>query len=226
MSAQEFELVIGDKAWSSWSLRPWLLMRQAGIPFTETSIRLRQPDTKEQILAHSPTGFVPALKWQGVVIGDSLAICETIADLYPAKKLWPVETVARPMAHSAAAEMHSGFQNLRREMPMAVLEKHPGEGQTEEALADARRVVSLWRECRGRFGRQAPEDQGFLFGCFSVADAMYAPVVTRFITYDVDLEALGDDGTVRAYMDAVMTLPSMQDWILGAEAEEAAKSPV
>ncbi|MAM95121.1 glutathione S-transferase family protein [Parvibaculum sp.] len=226
MSVQDFELVIGDKNWSSWSMRPWLLMRQAGIPFTETSIRLRQPDTREQILAHSPTGFVPALKWQGVVIGDSLAICETIADLYPTKKLWPSDTVARAMCRSAAAEMHSGFQNLRREMPMAVLEKHPGEGHTEEALADARRVVSLWRACRVRFGRQASEDQGFLFGSFSVADAMYAPVVTRFLTYDVDLAALGDDGTVSAYMDAVMTLPSMQDWIRGAEAEEAAKSPV
>ncbi|MAU61617.1 MAG: glutathione S-transferase [Parvibaculum sp.] len=226
MAQQEFELVIGDKNWSSWSLRPWLLMRQAGIPFVETSIRLRQTDTKEQILAHSPTGYVPALKWRDAVIGDSLAICETIADLYPAKKLWPADPLARAMARSAAAEMHSGFQNLRREMPMAVLEKHPGEGQTEEALADARRVVSLWRECRVRFGRQAVEDQGFLFGLFSVADAMYAPVVTRFLTYDVDLAALGDDGTARTYMDAIMTLPAMQDWVRGAEIEEAAKSPV
>ena len=223
MAQQEFELVIGDKNWSSWSLRPWLLMRQAGIPFLETSIRLRQPDTKEQILAHSPTGFVPALKWRGAVIGDSLAICETIADLYPAKRLWPADPLARATARSAAAEMHAGFQNLRREMPMAILEKHPGVGQTEEALADARRVVSLWRECRVRFGRQAQEDQGFLFGRFSVADAMYAPVVTRFLTYEVDLAALGDDGAARTYMDAIMTLPSMQDWIRGAEVEEEAK---
>ena len=220
----EFELVIGDKNWSSWSLRPWLLMRQAGIPFTEASVRLRQTDTKAQILVHSPAGFVPALKWRGAVIGDSLAICETIADLFPAKALWPSDTLARALARSAAAEMHSGFQNLRREMPMAVLEKHPGVGQTEEALADARRIVDLWRGLRMRFGRQAVEDQGFLFGRFSVTDAMYAPVVTRFATYDVDLEALGDDGTVGAYMNAIMTLPSMQDWIMGAETEEAAKS--
>ncbi|MBC7103599.1 MAG: glutathione S-transferase family protein [Parvibaculum sp.] len=223
MTGSEFELVIGDKNWSSWSLRPWLLMRQAGIPFTETSIRLRQPDTKAQILAHSPTGFVPALKWRGGVIGDSLAICETIADLFPAKALWPSDALARALARSAAAEMHSGFQNLRREMPMAVLERHPGIGQTEEALADARRIVDLWRGLRVRFGRQAEEDQGFLFGRFSVTDAMYAPVVTRFATYDADLNALGDDGTVRAYMNAIMTLPSMQDWIKGAEMEETAK---
>ncbi|MDZ4382630.1 MAG: glutathione S-transferase family protein [Parvibaculum sp.] len=224
MTGSAFELVIGDKNWSSWSLRPWLLMRQAGIPFTETSIRLRQPDTKAQILVHSPTGFVPALKWRGAVIGDSLAICETIADLFPAKTLWPADALARAMARSAAAEMHSGFQNLRREMPMAVLERHPGAGQTEEALADARRIVELWRGLRIRFGRQAEEDQGFLFGRFSVTDAMYAPVVTRLATYEVDLEALGDDGTVRAYMDAIMTLPSMQDWMRGAETEESAKS--
>ncbi|GMV61914.1 MAG: hypothetical protein AMXMBFR74_10830 [Parvibaculum sp.] len=223
MTGSEFELVIGDKNWSSWSLRPWLLMRQAGIPFTETSIRLRQTDTKAQILVHSPTGFVPALKWRGAVIGDSLAICETIADLFPAKALWPADALARALARSAAAEMHSGFQNLRREMPMAVLEKHPGVGQTEEALADARHIVGLWRGLRVRFGRQAVEDQGFLFGRFSVTDAMYAPVVTRFATYDVDLEALGDDGTVRAYMNAIMTLPSMQDWLRGAEMEETAK---
>lgn len=223
MTGSEFELVIGDKNWSSWSLRPWLLMRQAGIPFTETSIRLRQPDTKAQILVHSPTGFVPALKWRGAVIGDSLAICETIADLFPAKALWPADALARALARSAAAEMHSGFQNLRREMPMAVLERHPGVGQTEEALADARRIVELWRGLRVRFGRQAVEDQGFLFGRFGVTDAMYAPVVTRFATYGVDLEALGDDGTVRAYMNAIMTLPSMQDWIAGAEMEETAK---
>ncbi len=224
MPAPEFELVIGDKNWSSWSLRPWLLMRQAGIIFTETHVRLRQDDTKTQILALSPTGLVPALRWRGTVIGDSLAICETIADLFPAKKLWPTDSVARALARSAAAEMHSGFQALRRDMPMAVIERHPGVGQTEEALANAGRIVGLWRGLRHRFGRQAVEDQGFLFGRFSVTDAMYAPVVSRFETYGVDLAALGDDGTVRAYMDAIFTLPSMQDWIAGAEAEEKAKT--
>lgn len=226
MAAVEFELIIGDKNWSSWSLRPWLLMRQAGVPFTETSIRLRRPDTKAQIAPLSPTGFVPALKWRGAVIGDSLAICETIADLFPGKKLWPQDSLARALARSAAAEMHSGFQGLRRDMPMAVLERHPGVGHTEEALADVRRVISLWRGLRSRFGKQAVEDQGFLFGHFTVADAMYAPVVTRLQTYEVDLAALGDDGAARAYMDAVLTLPSMRDWMAGAAAEEKLKAAV
>ncbi|MEQ8268500.1 MAG: glutathione S-transferase family protein [Parvibaculum sp.] len=224
MAAVEFELIIGDKNWSSWSLRPWLLMQQAGIPFKETSVRLRQPDTKARIQEVSPTGFVPALKWRDTVIGDSLAICETIADLFPGKRLWPQDGLMRALARSAAAEMHSGFQDLRREMPMAVLERHPGAGHTEEALADIRRVMALWRGLRSRFGRQAVEDHGFLFGHFTVTDAMYAPVVTRLATYEVDLAALGDDGTVRAYMDAVLTLPSMRDWIAGAEAEEKLKT--
>ncbi|PKQ09648.1 MAG: glutathione S-transferase [Alphaproteobacteria bacterium HGW-Alphaproteobacteria-12] len=223
MTAPEFELIIGDKNRSSWSLRPWLLMRQAGISFVERPIRLRQPDTKAHILALSPSGFVPALKWRGAVIGDSLAICETIADIFPAKKLWPEDALARALARSAAAEMHSGFPALRRDMPMAVLERHPGTGQSAAALADARRVVALWRALRSRFGRQAPDDQGFLFGPFTVADAIYAPVVSRFQTYGTDLAALGDeDGLARAYMDAILTLPSMRDWIAGADAEERA----
>lgn len=224
MSAFEFELLIGDKNYSSWSLRPWLLMRYAGIPFKEASIRLRQEDTKAQILAHAPGGQVPALKWRGAVIGDSLAICETIADLFPAKGLWPADSLARAVARSAAAEMHSGFQDLRRDMPMAVIESHPGEGQSEAALANAKRIIAIWRGARERFGRQSAQDQGFLFGRFGVADAMYAPVVTRFRTYETDLAALGDDGTARAYMEAILTLPAMRDWIAGAEEEEKAKA--
>lgn len=223
MTAQDFELFIGDKNWSSWSLRPWLLMRQAGIPFKETSIRLRQEDTKAQILAFSPSGTVPALKWKGTVITDSLAICETIADLFPEQRLWPDEKLARAIARSAAAEMHSGFQGLRRDMPMAVLESHPGEGHSEEALASARRIVKLWGELRRRFGGGA-EDQGLLCGHFSIVDAMYAPVVTRFRTYGVDLAALGDDGSAAAYMEAIFALPAMKQWIADAEAEEQVKS--
>jgi glutathione S-transferase len=223
MTAQDFELFIGDKNWSSWSLRPWLLMRQAGIPFKETSIRLRQEDTKAQILAFSPSGTVPTLKWQDTVITDSLAICETIADLFPEHRLWPDDRLARAVARSAAAEMHSGFQGLRRDMPMAVLEHHPGEGHSEEALANARRIVTLWNGLRRRFGGGA-EDQGLLCGRFGVVDAMYAPIVTRFRTYGVDLAALGDDGSAAAYMDAVFALPAMKQWIANAEAEEEVKN--
>ncbi|MBX3490076.1 glutathione S-transferase family protein [Parvibaculum sp.] len=224
MAAPEFTLIIGDKNWSSWSLRPWLLMRQAGVPFEEVHVRLRRPESKADILALSPTGLVPALKWRGETIGDSLAICETIADLFPERKLWPRDALARAVARAASAEMHSGFGALRRDMPMAVIEHLPGEGHTEEALADARRVVRLWRDLRFRFGRQMPGDQGFLFGHFTVADAMYAPVVTRLRTYGVDLPALGDDGTARAYMEAVTTLPAMRDWAADAAAEEKLKT--
>lgn len=224
MATGEFILAIGDKNWSSWSLRPWLLMRQAGVPFEEVHIRLRQPDSKSNILAVSPSGLVPVLKWRGETISDSLAICETIADLFPERKLWPCDPMVRAVARAAAAEMHSGFSALRRDMPMAIIERRPGEGHTDEALADARRIVHLWRDLRARFGKQAAGDQGFLFGHFTIADAMYAPVVTRLQTYGVDPEALGDDGTARAYMEAVLTLPSMRDWIAGAEAQERAKA--
>jgi glutathione S-transferase len=223
MTAQDFELFIGDKNWSSWSLRPWLLMRQAGIPFKETCIRLRQEDTKAQILAVSPSGTVPALRWKDTVITDSLAICETIADLFPDHRLWPDDKLDRAIARSAAAEMHSGFQGLRRDMPMAVLERHPGAGHSEEALAGVRRIVTLWKGLRRRFAGGA-EDQGLLCGRFSIVDAMYAPVVTRFRTYGVDLAALGDDGTAAAYMDAVFALPAMKQWIADAEAEEKVKN--
>ena len=131
MTAFDFELVIGDKNWSSWSLRPWLAMRQAGLPFYERSIRLRQPDTKQQILPHSPAGTVPALKWNGIVIAESLAILETIADLFPMKRLWPEDVQARAMARAASAEMHAGFTALRREMPMDILNRYPGKSHTE-----------------------------------------------------------------------------------------------
>ena len=228
MAAAIFELVIGDKCWSSWSLRPWLAMKVAGIPFDEVHIRLRQDDTKAQILVHSPSGQVPALKWRGEVVSDSLAICEMLADLYPEKSLWPADLVARAQARSAAAQMHSGFMPLRRDMPMDVLNRYPGEGHSDEALAAARQVVAIWRQARINFGLTASNDSGFLFGGFSIADAMYAPVISRFVTYDVDLDALGDDdgdhpGLARAYMQTMLALPAYNEWVEGARAEMAAR---
>lgn len=220
---QNFELVIGDKNWSTWSLRPWLLMKVAGVPFREAHIRLRQDDTRAQVLRHSPSGMVPALKWEGNVISDSLAICETIADFFPEKKLWPAERLARAMARSAACEMHSGFMDLRRDMPMDIANRYPGEGHSEGALAHARRIVDIWRTLRHRFGRTAARDEGFLFGAFTIADAMYAPVVTRFRTYGVDVAALGDDGTAKAYMDAILTLSAFLEWEEDAKREMAAR---
>lgn len=224
MAAAIFELVIGDKCWSSWSLRPWIAMKVAGIPFDEIHIRLRQDDTKDQILAHSPSGQVPALKWRGEVISDSLAICETIADLYPEKSLWPTDPVARATARSIAAQMHSGFVDLRRDMPMDVLNRYPGEGHSESALAAARRVAEIWREARVEFGENAPKDMGFMFGTFSIADAMFAPVVSRFNTYAVNLGTLGDaDGIAEAYMKTMLALPAYVEWVTGAKAEVMAR---
>lgn len=229
MAAAIFELVIGDKCWSSWSFRPWLAMKVAGIPFDEVHVRLRQEDTKAQILVHSPSGQVPALKWRGQVVSDSLAICEMLADLYPEKSLWPADLVARAQARSAAAQMHSGFMPLRRDMPMDVLNRYPGEGHSDEALAAARQVVAIWRQARINFGQAANHDGGFLFGGFSIADAMYAPVVSRFVTYDVDLDALGDDsgdhpGLAQAYMQTMLALPAYKEWVEGAKAEMAARA--
>lgn len=224
MAAQDFELVIGDKNWSTWSLRPWLAMKVAGIPFREAHIRLRQDDTKTQILKHSPSGQVPALKWRGEVVSDSLAICETMADLFPEKGLWPADPLARAMARSVSAEMHSGFVDVRRDMPMDIINRYPGEGHSEPALAAARRVVEIWRGMRMRFGVEAAKDDGFLFGGFTIADAMYAPVVTRFRTYGVDLSKLGDDGTAKKYMEMVLKLPAFLEWEAGAMAEMKARA--
>lgn len=223
MPAHDFELIIGDKSWSSWSLRPWLLMKQAGVPFREGRIRLRQDDTRAQALRHSPSGHVPVLKWGGDAIWDSLAIMETVADLFPEKGLWPDDERARAIARSVSAEMHSGFAELRRDMPMDILNRYPGEGQSAEALACAQRIVELWRSARARFGGTASRDDGFLFGRFGVADAMYAPVVTRFRTYGVDLSSLGDDGAAAAYMKLMLALPAFLEWEEGAKTETAAR---
>lgn len=224
MAADDFELVIGDRNWSSWSLRPWLAMKAAGIPFRETQVALRRDDTKAQILKHSPSGQVPALKWRGEVVSDSLAICETMADLFPDKGLWPADPLARAMARSISAEMHSGFVDVRRDMPMDIVNRYPGEGQTELALIAARRIVEIWRGMRARFGAKAAKDEGFLFGGFTIADAMYAPVATRLRTYGVDMGKLGDDGSAVAYMEAVLRLPAFLEWEAGAKAEMAARA--
>ena len=217
MPHASYTLILGTKRYSSWSLRPWVLMRHCGIAFDEIVIRLRQPETKAQILAHVPSGKVPALLWGENVISDSLAICETIADLHPDAGLLPADPVARAYARSVSAEMHSGFADLRRDMPMDCLKRHPGEGHSEAALADARRVVSLWGQMRARFGERAQPDEGFLFGRFSIADAMFMPVCTRFETYDVDLRKLGDeDGRAGAYCRHMLNLPAYRDWVASA----------
>ena len=204
----ELTLVIGNKNYSSWSLRPWLAMRVAGIPFAEHRIPLYGPGSKDQILVYSPAGKVPCLADGDLRVWDSLSICEYLAEKHPG--LWPQDPAARALARSVSAEMHSGFANLRAKMSMNIRKRYPGLGRTPESLADVARIVSLWSDCRARYGKGGP----FLFGAFSIADAMYAPVVLRFRTFEVELPA-----DCRAYSDAVLALPAMQDWIAAAMAE-------
>ena len=201
-------LVIGNKNYSSWSLRPWLAMKVAGIPFAEHRIPLYGPGSKDQILVYSPAGKVPCLADGDLRVWDSLSICEYLAEKHPG--LWPQDPAARALARSVSAEMHSGFANLRAKMSMNIRKRSPGLGRTPESMADVARIVSLWSDCRARYGKGGP----FLFGAFSIADAMYAPVVLRFRTYEVELPA-----DCRAYSDAVLALPAMQDWIAAAMAE-------
>lgn len=201
-------LIIGNKNYSSWSLRPWLAMKVAGIAFDEHRIPLYGPGSKEQILAYSPAGKVPCLVDGALRVWDSLAICEYLAEKHPG--LWPQDPAARAVARSISAEMHSGFANLRTHMSMNIRKRHPGKGRTPESLADVARIVAMWSDCRARHGKEGP----YLFGKFSIADAMYAPVVLRFRTYEVELPA-----DCRAYADAILALPAMQDWIAAAGAE-------
>jgi glutathione S-transferase len=218
-----YELVIGNKNTSSWSLRPWLAMRRIGVPFREINIDLRAHDAKEQILRYSPSGKVPALlvdfpSKPKHVIWDSLAILEFLAEVHPEASLWPRAAEARAMARSLAAEMHSGFQALREHCPMDFVGRAPMAGLPEPVAVDVRRVIALWQGCRGQLGTSGP----FLFGGFSVADAMYAPVASRFRTYLPDLSPFGDDGTAQAYVETLFSMPEMAAWDQGARLEIAA----
>ncbi len=206
----DLTLVIGDKTYSSWSLRPWLVLKQTGLPFAEIPIRLRQPETKARIAEHSPSGFVPVLKHGALTVWDSLAIAEYVAELAPEAGLWPDDRSARAAARAVSAEMHSGFAPLRMNMPMDLKQRLPGQGRTPEVEANIARITTLWRETRACWGDGGP----FLFGRFTIADAMYAPVVTRFTTYVVEL-----DPVCRAYADAILDHPAMREWTAAALAE-------
>lgn len=220
MSAPRYRLVIGNKNTSSWSLRPWLLMRHVGLAFEEVKVNLRAPDRKEQLFRHSPAGKVPVL-WDGdLLIWDSLAIAEYLADQHPEAKLWPENPAARAVARSAAAEMHSGFQALREHCPMDFLGRAPKDDLNETVRLNIGRIVALWKDCRSTYGAEGP----FLFSQFSIADAMYAPVASRFKTYLPDLSEFGDDGTAARYIEALFALPAMIEWGEGARQELAASS--
>lgn len=212
-----YTLFIGSKKSSSWSLRPWLAMKMAKIDFVEVPIGLRKPETKAAIKRHSPSGKVPALKIEyhnrSEMVWDSLAICETLAERHPESHLWPEESSARAEARSIVAEMHSGFPDLRGALPMDVAIRHPTPPLQDAVQEQIARIVAIWESALARFGRNG----GFLFGHFSIADAFYAPVATRFETYGIPLPAVA-----QAYTQRILALPAMREWENAAKAETTA----
>jgi len=202
-------LVIGNKNYSSWSLRAWLAMKQAGLEFAEVRIPLDGSTTHEEIRRYSPSGKVPVLIDGDLKVWESLAICEYVADRF-ASDLWPADVAQRAIARSICAEMHAGFQNLRENMPMDCRNRYPGEGMTDGVQAEIDRIFAIWRECRQKFGTGGD----MLFGKFTVVDAMFAPVVMRFVTYEVKL-----DSEAKAYTDAILSLPAIQEWVAAACSE-------
>ncbi|WP_437987104.1 glutathione S-transferase family protein [Sorangium sp. So ce117] len=207
----ELTLYLGNRTYSSWSLRAWLVLKQAGADFEEVVIPLQAPGTRTlEIQRYSPSGKVPALQHGALTIWESLAIAEYAAELFPAAKLWPEARDARAVARSVSAEMASSFTALRTALPMNVRRKIQGVALTDAASQDIARVQAIWSDCRSRFGQGGE----FLFGRFSVADAMYAPVATRFDTYGVELDAVS-----RRYVASILALPAMQAWIAKAREE-------
>jgi len=196
-------LVIGNKNYSSWSMRPWVAAVAAGIPFTEVRILLDKPDTAANIARYSAAGRVPVLLAGEITIWDSLAICEYLAEQFPEKRMWPEDVAARALARSVVAEMHSGFPDLRSAMSMNIRARLPGRGRTPGAQADIGRICEIWEECLSRFGHHH-----FLFGDFSIADAFYAPVVCRFHTYGVGLAP-----ALQAYCERVLAHPAVARWV-------------
>lgn len=196
-------LVIGNKNYSSWSLRPWIAMKAAGIPFEETVVSLYRGDYKAQLLAVSPGGKVPILIDESVHVWESLAILEYLAERFPHAGLWPTDSAARAHARAISAEMHAGFGALRHECSMNMRRPVKPRVLTPAAQADVKRIDAMWTDCRRRFGAGGP----FLFGTFGAADAMYAPVVSRFATYSLEAGAAS-----RAYVEAVMALPAYVEW--------------
>jgi glutathione S-transferase len=206
-----FTIYLGNKTYSSWSLRGWLAMKHVGVPFDEVVIPFEGTTVPTKaIRAKSPSGRVPFLDHDGFLVWDSLAIGEYLADLFPAARLWPEDVKARALARSASAEMHSSFAALRSAMPMNVRRPPFTLPHGDDVKEDIARIVSLWTACRRDHGQGGP----FLFGAFTMADAMYAPVATRFRTYGVPL-----DGAARAYVEAIHEHPAMREWIDAARRE-------
>jgi glutathione S-transferase len=203
-------LVIGNKNYSSWSFRPWLAMKVAGIPFEETVISLEAKDFKERVLALSGTGKVPVLLDGDTRVWESLSILEYLSEKFPAAGLWPRDLKARAHARTISSEMHAGFMPLRSQLPMNTWRPVKHRALDDAASANVARIDAMWTDCRARFGSGG----SFLFGAFGAADAMYAPVVWRFHTY-----AVGVGAVARAYMQAVMALPAWDEWRRAARQE-------
>lgn len=204
------KLVIGNKRYSSWSLRPWLVMTHFAIPFEEIPVLLDTPEFKPTVLKYTPSGKVPCLVDGDIHVFETLAIIEYLAEIFPETAIWPTDRAARALARSMSNEMHAGFVGLRGACPMNLRRRFARKDRGEAATRDVARIVESWREARARFGAGGP----FLFGAFSAADAMFAPVVTRLDTYDWAV-----DPDIRAYMDAVLALPAYRAWKAGADAE-------
>jgi len=209
--ASELALVIGNKKYSSWSMRPWLVLKHVGAPFDEIHVPLYQGETtKQKILAHSPSGKIPALRHGELTICDSLAICEYVNERWLDGRGWPADLRARAKARAAAAEMHSAFRALRTQLPMNCRREPDNYRWDANAQADMDRIQQLWRELRSEHA-----DRGdFLCGGFGIVDAMFAPVVMRFIGYGVAL-----DDNAKRYVEAITALPAMREWRAAAEAE-------
>jgi glutathione S-transferase len=204
------KLIIGNKNYSSWSLRPWIAMKVAGIAFDEEVISLEAADFRERVIKISPTGKVPALADGDILVWESLSILDYLAEKFPAAGLWPADAAARAHARSVAAEMHAGFVPLRRLCPMNMWRPPKAMTLTPDAAADVRRIDAIWGQCRSRFGGGG----SFLFGAFGAADAMFVPVVSRFHTYEIAVSPVA-----RAYMAAVMALPAFAKWRAAALVE-------
>ncbi len=201
-------LVIGNKNYSSWSLRAWLALKQCRIAFEEERIALFEPGYKQRILGYSPAGKVPVLIDGSTTVWESLAIGEYLADKFPDIGLWPRAADSRARARAVCAEMHAGFASLRSAMPMNIRSSYPGKGRSPQVDADIERVRAIWTDCLQRSGGP------YLFGGFTLADAMYAPIATRLITYAVPLEV-----RARAYVEQLWNLPAMLEWRTAAAAE-------
>lgn len=204
------QLAIANKNYSSWSMRPWVLLTQAGIAFEEIQLKFSDEGSVRGIEPYSPTRQVPVLIVDGEPVWDSLAICEAAAELFPDKCLWPADARARRIARSICAEMHAGFRGLRGAMPMNIRASLPGKGMGPAVQTDIDRIVEIWESCRARCGKGGE----LLFGQFTIADAFYAPVATRFLTYAVTLPP-----AAQRYADALLALPAVRDWMAQARRE-------